>query len=469
MANPPTSGNAPEASTVQRATRLFSRPSGAPRTEEQPDDLIGEPGRKAMTAAFHDAVARAAASSGQVSLTMIDLLGLKRVNEMFGRDDGDLVLAAATARMRSALGPNASLVRIAGDEFAVIDVHLDGFDELDGRVAALLAVLQEPFEVRSFNVRVGANIGVALVEPGADDLASVTERADVALYRAKLQGPDRFEVYEHSVHSQVSPAVIVNWLRRALDDGDLSLVYQPIHDMTGEVVVAVEALLRWHHPTEGLLLPDIVLPALEDSGLIVDVGAWVIDEACRHARRWRDITPHGMPPIVFVNVSPRQLLSPDFLPTLEQALDRHGVDANQICLELGTLAAVPPSSALWMLLRECKALGVRLALDNFGADDSSYGVIRRLRLDYLKLDKQLTSARNATPQDDAITDSVLSLARALGFETIAQGIEDPSSLERARNSGCDLVQGFYLGLAEAAEELDHKIAAGRSARHAVFH
>jgi diguanylate cyclase (GGDEF)-like protein len=451
-----------------RSSLFRSKPTDRLQRQDEPvDELTGLPERRTLVAAFEEAV-RLAPPGVQVALGLIDLRDFKRINQMFGRDDGDLVLASVVQRLSNQLGRTAPLVRLGGDEFAVITTCTGGLDAVDDLAVLVIEALRMPFEIRTYTVHVGVNLGFAIVDPGADDLASATKRADTALYRSKLQGPYRYEVYEQSLHSQVSPAAIVDWLRSALDSGDLRLVYQPIHTMSGDLVVAVEALLRWDHPTEGPLLPDVVLPALEDSGLIVEVGNWVIDEACRQARIWRDATPHGMPPIVFVNISPRQLLSSEFLPSLEAAIERHGIDSNQLCLELGNMSTIPETSQAWMLLRECKALGVRLALDNFGSNDSSYGLIRKLQLDYIKLGRQLTSARGSTAHDDAITNSVVSLARSLGFTTIAQGIEDPASLERARTFGCDLAQGFYFGVAEPADAIDLQIATGRSTSRAVF-
>jgi len=436
------------------------------RVGDSHDELTGLPDRRALLGAFQEAERRASDGS-TAAVVLVDLRDFKHVNQMFGRDDGDRVLADAARRLADRLGPAATLVRLGGDEFAAVTSTAD-VDQLDQLASSIVETMREPFEVRTYAVNVGLNIGIAVIEPGTDDLAAVTKRADTALYRAKRLGPYRYEIYEQSLHEQVSPAVIVDWLRGALDQGHLRLVYQPIYAMGGEIVVAVEALLRWDHPVRGPLLPDVVLPALEDSGLIVEVGNWVIDEACRQARIWRDATPHGMPPIVFVNVSPRQLLAADFLDALETAITAHGIDASQVCLELGGMNSVPQSSPAWMLLRQCKALGVRLALDNFGSNDSSYGLIRRLQLDYIKLGRQLTNARNATTHDDAITHSVVSLARSLGFTTIAQGVEDPASLERARSFGCDLAQGFYFGVAEAADDIGQQIASGRSGTRGAF-
>ena len=457
----PTGGSRARSSLFRARTTERQRPVAAGT-----DLLTGLPDRRALRPAFAEA-ARRVTDGSTAAFLLIDFRDFKNVNEMFGRDDGDLVLAEAARRIATRLGSAALLVRLGGDEFAAVAAVADP-DQLDLLALGLVEVMRDPFVVRGYAVNVGINVGIALIEAGIEDDATAWKRADIALYRSKRLGTYRYEIYEHSVHAQVSPAIIVDWLRTALDQGHLQLQYQPIYAMGGEVVVAVEALLRWHHPVEGPLLPDVVLPALEDSGLIVEVGAWVIDEACRQARIWRDATPHGMPPIVFVNVSPRQLLSPAFLPTLERAIEDHEIDAGQICLELGGMSNVPDSSQAWMLLRECKALGVRLALDNFGSNESSYGLIRRLQLDYLKLDRHLTNARNATAHDDAITNSVVSLARSLGFTTIAQGVEDPASLERARSYGCDLAQGFYFGVAEPAEAIDQQISTGRTTSRTVF-
>ncbi|MFN8051329.1 MAG: bifunctional diguanylate cyclase/phosphodiesterase [Acidimicrobiales bacterium] len=397
---------------------------------------------------------------GQVAVVLVDLRGLQQVNDMFGRADGDQVIVTVADRLRAVADPDDVVLRMAGDEFALLRVlrptdeesgHHDwaAMDEVEDLACRILSSLRDPFDLRGHRVAVGANVGVAVAAP-SEDRDDVLRRADVALYRAKLQGADRFEVYEQSLHDQVSPAMLVEWMQDGLEQDQLRLVYQPIHAVDGDSVVAVEALLRWEHPTDGTLLPDVILPALEDSGLIVGVGAWIVDEACRQARAWSD-RGDVAPPVVFVNVSPRQLIDPGFVTTLDEAIARHGIEANAICLELGSLSQLGASSPVWGVLRECKALGVRLALDNFGDNDSSYGLIRRLRLDYVKLGRQLMSARNATVHDDAIAASILLLARTLGFVAIAEGIEDPASLDRARSLGCDLAQGFFLGMAEPGD------------------
>lgn len=438
---------------------------GARPTHPALDPLTGLPGATALPTAFREAVRRVADGS-TAALILVDLCDFASVNELFGRDHGDAVLVDATHRIASKLGPASTLVRLGGDEFAAVTAVADP-DQLDLLALSIIEAVRTPFEVRGYSVRVGADLGMALID-GASDLDTVRKKADMALYRARRHGPNRYEIFEHAGETQISPAIVADWLRSALDDEHLRLAYQPISSMSREVVVAVEALLRWEHPVEGLLLPDVVIPALEDSGLIVDVGEWVVNEACRQARIWRDATPHGMPPIVFVNVSPRHLMAADFLTVLERAITDHDIESGQLCLELGGMSSVSLTSHIWSLLRECKAIGVRLALDNFGSNESSYGLVRRLQLDYIKLDRHLTNARNATAHDDAITTSVVSLARSLGFTTVAQGIEDPASLERARSFGCDLVQGFYLGAADEPDLIQRQIANGRTASRTVF-
>lgn len=426
------------------------------------DELTGLPDRHQLAVAFRHAVRRSAGSGGQVAVILIDLRDFKAINQMFGRNDGDLVMAAVAGRIRAELTADDHLVRLAGDEFAVVRALVDTVDELDDLAAQVLGALQIPFEIQTYTVQVGANLGLALVAPEANDLATALKHADMALYRAKLQGPNRYEIFEHSLQEQVSPAMIVDWLRTAFEERQLRLQYQPIFSLQKDSLVAVEALLRWEHPTEGALSPDVVLPALEDSGLIVEVGEWVVDEACRQARIWRDRSKSVAPPIIFVNISPKQLSAANFLTSVEASLERHGVEAGALCLELGSLTSLQQSSPAWMLLRECKALGLHLALDNFGDNESSYGLIRRLQLDYLKIGRQLTNARNATPHDDAIAKSVVALARELRFTIVAEGVEDPASLERVTALGCDLAQGFYFGTAEPPEAIDQLITAART-------
>ncbi len=395
------------------------------------------------------AVEKTAGSGGQVALMRIDLDRAKEIQQMFGHLQGAKVLEAVSDRLAQLLTQDDEIVRINRDEFAVVRSLISGVEEVDDFAVEVLKELSAPLRVGSFELVLGANLGISMASPEVVAQRDLFGEADRALYRSKLHGSNRYEIFDHSLPQEVSPAMIVEWLQQALEQRHLRLHFQPIMDLSQDRIMGVEALLRWEHPVHGLLPPDLVLPALEESGLILEVGRWVISEACQQAREWSERFGSGPPIQVFVNMSSFQLSNTSFIEDIERCLETSGCAADQIVLELGSLGTISHNSPIWSTLRECKALGVRLAIDNFGDNDASFGILRRIRVDYLKLDRRLIRARGATVTDDAVATAIASLSHTIGFSVIAEGVEDLASLERARSLGCEMAQGFFFGGAES--------------------
>ena len=412
------------------------------------DTLTGLPLAPLLPELLDARCAKASPAGGAVAVCLVDLERFDEINQTFGRECGDLVLAAIAERLRGCLGPDSDVVRCGGDEFALLFSGVrsaNGADLGADCATRILESLSTAVEIESFSVAVDANVGVTVAVPGTRvDVDAVIAEAETALYRARRSDIHRFEVHDaHSADREVSPATIVSWLRATVENVQLQLRYQPIWSLADDSLLGVEALLRWDHPTSGPLPPAVVLPALEDSGLIVGVGNWSIDEAVRRSASWPS---PAATPMTFINVSLRHLVDSRFVDTIERAIDRTGASPTSLCLELHGSMPGHVWVRLAPTLRECRALGIRLALDGFGREDSDLDVLRREQFDYLKLDRRLIGGwPTTTTADDVIAAAVVEMAHELDVLTIATGVENIAGADRARQLGCGFAQGHLLG------------------------
>ena len=254
---------------------------------------------------------------------------------------------------------------------------------------------------------------------------------------------------------------LVQRLRAALRVGQFRLRYQPLVSTTDGHMVGVEALLRWHDPVRGQVQPDDFIPLLEETGLIVPVGAWVLEEACRQAAAWRRSGPPAADLVISVNVAPRQLVQPDFAATVARALETTGANPRQLCLEITEAALIEDFDAVRRQLAKVRDLGVRLAVDDFGTGYSSVGYVRQFPLDTVKIDKSFVKGLTAGAEDAAIAQAIIKMAHALGLSTVAEGVESADELARLRQLGCDYVQGFYFSAPLSADAVDGLMRAGQ--------
>lgn len=417
--------------------------------ERLTDDLTGLLNRQGLNEVLEHEFARAAPGDRRLLVALIDLRRFEDVNAMFGRDVGDLALATIAARLTELAGGATTVVRHGGDEFAAVST--DAADVVDpGRLAIrLLGAFSSPIEIQSFTVGLDANVGVAVVDPAEADAEAALRSAEVALFRSQRQGPGAYEVFDRSDAHEVSPAVIVSWIRGQLGTQRIHLDHQPIFSLTDGSVFGFESLLRWDHPTLGLLPPSVVLPALETSGLIVDVGGWVIDEvAALQAALGDDDTV----PVAFVNVSVRQLIHPGFVPTLQRAIAEHRVPARRWCLEVHGDVASATFGPVCAVLRECDAQGIRVALDRFGDVGTDLAMVRQAPVSFVKLDRHLISASGG-PADRTLARHLVAACADLGIAVVADGIEHPDHAEVAQQLGCSYVQGNYFASPRGASEL----------------
>lgn len=407
------------------------------------DPLTGLPNRRFLGDGFAEVIRRSQRGGGRLGVLFLDLDRLKLVNDTYGHEVGDQVLVGITKRIRRLLAKGDVLVRYGGDEFVAICPSVITYESAERLAQRLISDLEAPFGVGQDRVRVSVSVGVALSEERCETPDEVVRDADAALYQAKARGSGTFAVYDRSMRERLTPSTAERRLRVALQQGQFLLHYQPVVSLQTQQVVKVEALVRWEDPERGMVSPGEFIPALEDTGLIVPVGTWILEEACRQARHWHS-TFTGRPALaVNVNVSARQLAQSDFSEVLSSVLEGTGVDPSLITLEITEGALMYDVQGAWTVLRHARELGITLALDDFGTGFSSLTHLRKFKLDYLKIDKSFVDGLGISPEDTTIVEHVIGMARGLGMTTVAEGIESQQQADLLRSLGCHLGQGYH--------------------------
>jgi diguanylate cyclase len=387
-----------------------------------------------------DRLRRARRPGAGVAVLFIDLDRFKVLNDSLGHAAGDHVLQTIAQRLRGGTRQADLAVRFGGDEFVVFCEDVADAAAAFRIAEKLCALLREPIEVEGHAHVMTVSVGVAFTADAASAADHLVRDADVAMYRAKELGSNRCELYDAAMHAGARRRLDVEEdLRGALERGELRLHYQPEVDLASGCVGAVEALLRWEHPTRGLLGPGEFICVAEESGLIVPIGAWVLEEATRQAAAWP-----GEPVLVRVNVSARQLREPHFVATVQAALAASGLPARALCLELTESVLMEDLDHSAAVLRRLRALGTTLALDDFGTGYSSLAYLRSLEVDRLKIDRSFMAELDAAPAEQTIVAAIVGLARGLGLAVTAEGIETQAQLACVQRLGCDAAQGFLL-------------------------
>ena len=417
------------------------------------DVLTGLPNRVLLQDRLRQAIRLGKRQNLPFALFLMDLDRFKEVNDTLGHASGDVLLSQVANRLAGELRASDTMARLGGDEFAVILPGIDAPEGAEQAAAKLLAALHQPFEVNGETLHVGGSIGVVLFPEHGRDSDTLLRRADVAMYAAKRAGGGfAFYTLEQDDNSASRLALIAD-LRRAIDHGQLVLHYQPKVDLNSGAVLGVEALVRWEHPAHGLLTPDRFLPLAEHTGLIEPLGRWVLEEAIRQARAWKD---EGMPTKVAVNLSVRSLHDKALPELLATILERHGVEPGLLQVEIteSTLMADPELAT--EISGRLAAMGVQLAIDDFGTGYSSLAYVRRLQASEIKIDKSFVLEMARAKNDAVIVQSTIDLGRNLGMRVVAEGVEDQETWDLLKASGCELAQGFMVSKPLPADEvLDH--------------
>jgi diguanylate cyclase (GGDEF)-like protein len=431
------------------------------------DALTGLPNRALIFDRAEQMLARAHRDKRATAVFFIDLDNFKSVNDTLGHGAGDQLLRAVANRLSATIRADDTVGRLGGDEFVVLaeGTSLDAGPELVA--ARLLDVLSEPFELAGLGampLTMSASIGIATGERSSPD--DLLRDADIALYRAKAAGKARAVVFQPYMQSELLDRLELELDLRATLCEQFFVTYQPIFDLANMEATGVETLLRWHHPRRGIVLPDSFVPILEETGMIFETGRWVLGEACRQAATW---SRSGRPLNVAVNVSMRQLEDDVLVHDVRDALDASGLDPSALVLEVTETALMRDVDATVDRLTRLKALGVRIAVDDFGTGYSSLAYLKRFPVDILKIDRSFIAGIGESPEALAMVRALIQLGRALGLETLAEGIEDARQLERLRAEGCESGQGFLFakpmdaaGIGSLLHRPDQLLVAGRS-------
>ena len=408
------------------------------------DPLTGLPNRVLFMDRLEHAIERLRRQRSPTAVLLVDLDRFKLVNDSLGHQVGDELLAAAAPRIKQAVRSSDSVARFGGDEFGILLEEIAGEHDAIEMAQRIASVFTRPFVLDGNEHFVTTSIGIALAEGGerAEDLV---RDADAAMHRAKERGRARYELFDEAIRGRaISRLRVENDLRRALERDELTLDYQPLVSLRDQSIVGVEALMRWEHPTRGVIPPADFILIAEESGLIEPIGRWVLDHACRQAAYWYRARPDAAPIGMAVNLSAVQLENRGLAETVSAALRGSGLDPVCLSLELTESAMVGDADQLEGVLQALKALGVRLVLDDFGTGYSSLAYLTRLPLDALKVDRSFIDGLGVQPRDTAITEAIVAMAHALSLEVVGEGAETQLQISELSRMDCDLVQGYHF-------------------------
>jgi diguanylate cyclase (GGDEF)-like protein/PAS domain S-box-containing protein len=411
------------------------------------DSLTDLPNRTLFVDRVERALARAqaAGNTGTVAVMFIDLDNFKVINDSLGHAAGDQLLIGLTERIKQCLRHEDTLARFSGDEFAILIEEMRHEDAVRKLAERIQEQMESPFILNRREVFASLSIGIVVSGPahvGPDDLL---RDADLAMYRAKANGKARCEVFDHTMNAQASERLAMETaLRRAIERQELRVYYQPLVRIDTAAVVGFEALVRWQHPDRGLISPAEFIPLAEETGMIVPIGAWVLEEACRQVQLWQEERCQGRGLLLSVNVSARQFQSPDLVETVASVLDQTGFNPTHLKLELTESMMMHDVERTIQRLDELKGLSTQLVIDDFGTGYSSLAYLRRFPISVLKVDKSFIWRLGTDPGDDAIVRSIVTLAADLGMEVVAEGIETAEQLEALRALQCDYGQGYLF-------------------------
>ena len=406
------------------------------------DPLTGLANRALFGDRLEHALARPMRPGATVAVLLIDLDDFKDLNDSLGHDAGDDLLTIIAARLQGHAGAGDTVARLGGDEFGLLLEDTNAAQAM--RMAeVMLEALARPVVLRGRDLVPTASIGIAIA--AGEDAETLLRNADTAMYAAKRQGKGRHTLFEPAMHATLLKRVdLAADLSRAVQDSQLHLCYQPeVHLRSGRIV-GLEALLRWHHPTRGEVSPGEFIPIAEDSGLIVPIGRWVLQQACHQAKRWQQQWPATPPLTLAVNLSARQLQHPAILDEVRAALAAADLDPHNLVLEITETAVMEQLHAAVAILTRLRELGVRLALDDFGTGYSSLSYLQRLPVDILKIDRTFIGGVTGSAEESALPRAIITLGQTLGLETVAEGIETAEQLATLRELGCQLGQGYHL-------------------------
>ncbi len=423
------------------------------------DSLTGLPNRVLFGDRIEHALARRASPTRRVAVLLCDLDSFKDVNDTLGHSSGDEVLIAAAERLSSCVRPADTVARIGGDEFAILLDDASGADEVASVATRVCSAMRTPFTISGRDFIVKASVGVAMASQPDTPSEKLLQDADVALYAVKDAGGDDYTFFEPRLgKAYVDRLGLQAELSAALDKGELFVEYQPVVELASGHTVGVEALLRWRHPRRGVLKPVDFLAIAESSGIVVQIGAWVIAEAIRQLQGWRERIPAAVNLWVAVNVSARQLASGDLVATIGKALAESSLSPESLHIELTESAVIDLVEWSLRVLEDLKSVGVMLEIDDFGTGYSSLAYLKQLPIDGVKIDRGFVDGLGADRRDAVIVEAIVSLAHALHLRVGAEGVEGSRQVEWLGTLGCDYAQGYHWSAPLSGDGLEQWLA-----------
>ncbi|HNE13075.1 MAG TPA: EAL domain-containing protein [Accumulibacter sp.] len=436
------------------------------------DTLTGMPNRQSFLERLDSELLRASRNKRRVALLFLDLDGFKRINDTLGHTVGDYLLQAVAERMKEKLrtsdfisrpaldDSSLHFARLGGDEFTVVLPDVDEVQTVSLVAARLQALLSQPFVIGNQDITVTSSIGIAIFPADGEDGATLLKHADTAMYHAKDQGRNNWQMYDQSLTTRTSARLALESdIRKGLERGEFYLLYQPQVNAESGEIVGVEALIRWQHPEHGIVSPAQFIPVAEESGLIVPMGEWVLNEACSQIVRWQARAVHA--PRVAVNISARQLRSANFLDKVATTIAATGIAPERLELELTESILMDPEARQVQGLYRLRQLGVHFSIDDFGTGYSSLSYIKRFPIGMLKIDQSFVRGLPDSINDAGIATAVIAMARNMQLEVIAEGVETPAQLDFLRQAQCPKVQGYLFSRPLPADEAEKLLHAGR--------
>ena len=415
------------------------------------DPLSNLPNRLFFHRLLENAIAQGTHET-PVALIAIDIDNFKSINDGHGHQAGDRLIVGISQRIKRILREGDCLARLGGDEFALMLINVDNGAQCAAMAHRIHDAMIAPFDLGSAQVFVTVSLGVAICPQDGDSLETLSQAADLALYRAKHEGRNRFAFFDKAMEQKLALGkTIEDDLRLAIKRDELTIAYQPLVSKCGTYMQGVEALVRWHHRELGVIPPEDFIPLAESRGLVVPLGEWVLRRACQDARRWPSLR-------IAVNVSPVQFRQRGFVNTVKAILDATGVDPNRLDLELTEGVLIQDAEQAETIIMELRALGIRMGLDDFGSGYSSMIYLRRFAFDKIKIDRAFLGSMEASGEGAIILESIVSLGHALGLTVTAEGVEYPEQVAFLQKLGCDEMQGYFFAPPLPAAEIDERLS-----------
>jgi diguanylate cyclase (GGDEF)-like protein/PAS domain S-box-containing protein len=419
------------------------------------DPITGYFNRHALASRLSQEVARAVGSGRECAVLFIDLDKFKRVNDSFGHAAGDELLRDAALRLHSLLSADDTLARFGGDEFIIVLPDLApgaGMRAAGDCAARVVAAMADGFELSYHAISISASIGIACYPMHGTDSDTLIRNADIAMYEAKKAGRGELRFFNDAMNAGAKDALAIDGaLRGAIEAGEFHLVYQPITDARSGVLTKVEALLRWNSPLLGPVPPDRFIAVAEDSGMIVELGTWVLDQACRQVAQWRGSAPGEV--TISINVSARQLSDPAFVTLVTQALDRHGLSPRRLELELTERVLIDDGAAVRKVLEQLRAMGVGISLDDFGTGYSSLSYLTQFHLNTLKIDRAFVMDIEHSERSNKLVHAIIAMGHSLGLQLVAEGVETAGQAAILEQMGCHYLQGYHIARPLPADDV----------------